>query len=169
VKFFLIGAEIATLWQIQRGYFAMGHRVVIFLRSAAVGGFWVRHFADSASQTVFSVLFADPNSLVTARLYIVVKCVYLAQLIWDLDSVRGDFLSAWAKFVANDGGAVECAKGHCEGGIRLRCGHSACRECFAQQCARAPFCPECGEPVMPTPEFAVFDGEIGLASLFCCI
>jgi hypothetical protein len=166
-KWFPLLFRWVSVFEVQRGVFAMGHRVVVVARSLIVTPFWVSLFAESNSKTILSVIFDDVSDITIAKVYIVAKCVYLAQMLWDFDAIRRQYLISPGRLLGADVEAIDCPRGHRAGG-RLRCGHLVCRECAARELPGCPFCPECGFPAMENPTFALFEGHVSLASMFCC-
>jgi predicted RNA-binding Zn-ribbon protein involved in translation (DUF1610 family) len=137
----------------------MGHHFVVVARSLIVTPFWVSFFAESNTKMVLSVIFDDLSHITVPKVYIVAKYVYLAQILWDFDAIRRQYLLSASRLLGTDMKAVNCPMGHRAGG-KLRCGHLVCRECLARELSESSFCPECGFPAMENPDFALFEGDI---------
>ena len=169
-KLVAVSAGIVKLIQVKRGCFAILHRAIVLLRSFLVTPFWIAYFGDSESICLWEVVFGTHEGFTMVRAYIVLKCIYYSQIIWDLDSVRREFLSCWSNIVSPCGGEEPC--GVCgrqsDDEVALQCGHKLCAECAKAAINRSPFCPMCAKPVMDTPKFAFFDGSVSFSSVFCC-
>ena len=90
-KIIAVTTGLIRLLTVKRGCFAILHRVLVLLRSLWVTPYWVAYFSDSTTLSMWSVVFGSHSGFLLVRAYVVLKCVYCSQLIWDLDSVRRGF------------------------------------------------------------------------------
>lgn len=172
-KMLVIGAGFINGFQVNRGVLALMHRLSRIVGSMLVMPLWTRYFMGSATATVASVLF-DERDVTPGKMYVVLKCVYHARLIWNFALVHEEFVNGWNEVFTPSSPSKERSVCSLDGQstdspVVLRCGHTLCYRCAESTITVRPFCPVCKKPPIANPKAALFDSSVSFSSMFCCV
>ncbi|EAY04304.1 hypothetical protein TVAG_250640 [Trichomonas vaginalis G3] len=148
------------------GFYGIIYRFIFIVRTVAVTKNWIVYFTESVNMTMTDVILSKHLSI--ASLYVAIKSVFIAGLIWD-------FHSCWKQYKHVMKHAISESSGICSfcqtapATISLLCSHKVCQTCYKSQIYKAPYCKTCQTEIVPTLQFAFTDGYSSISSIFCCL
>lgn len=178
-KAMILSMNLVGYINVKRGIFAFAHRIAVLLRSFLVTKYWLKYFSDSQDATFFAIVFSNDFSL--SQIYLIVKFLFIAQLIWDFDGIRRAYLASFSTIyhIPDPDRIDECLicqstnvnlnpnKNH-QQIVELRCCHQFCYSCISKALNEKPFCPICLSAPIDVPKFSYYDGFFSFSSIFCC-
>ena len=166
LRLFLLGTNLLDLVRFECGLFGLIYRFLFVVRTFIVTNSWIQYFAEDEEITFMSVL--QSQKLTLPGIYVAVKALFIAILIWDLETSRCRYKTVYKRsFMKTKGKCDGCGNDNAE--IMLMCGHKFCCYCKRSKINKCPFCPVCHKEVHPPVRFAYTDGYSSVASIFCCV
>ena len=165
LRFFLLSLHLMDFIKFQCGLFGLLYRFLFVVRTLIVTGPWIKYFAEDENITFLAVL--SNNRITLPGVYVAVKALFVAILIWDLETSRCRYKAAYKKSFIKTKGVCEICMNQCD--FELHCKHKFCSSCRRTKLSKYPFCPICGKEVHSTVRFAYTDGYSSVASIFCCV
>ena len=164
LKCILLGSKIITFKFTRRGFFGFFQRVFILIRSFAVSLRWICYFCDIWPIPSILTIIAYPKTF-WCCVYIVLKCILLLWLLWDLVSTIRDYnVNSKVAFqpappeLVNDP-CIICTLWPKEP-VMLSCGHIFCYECAYRWLMSNPTCPLCRHSIAERKNIEFADGSM---------
>lgn len=164
-KLLCLSLNILDLIAFKSGKFGILYRLFFIIRTVSVTTNWIKYFTENVDTEFLDVVFSKQISI--ASFYVAVKSVFIAGLIWDLQSCYKQYKRVMKKAFSE----VEepCSQCDAQTSLKLLCTHNLCLNCLKMQACKAPYCKVCQSELIPTMQFAFTDGYTSISSIFCCL
>ena len=107
IRLFLISTRLLDLVRFECGLFGLIYRFLFIVRTFIVTNSWIQYFAEDESITFMTVLRRD--TLTLPGVYVAVKALFIAILVWDLETTREKYRDAYKKsFIKTKGKCNLC-------------------------------------------------------------
>ncbi|EAY01192.1 hypothetical protein TVAG_412210 [Trichomonas vaginalis G3] len=169
LKCFLVGTKMVSFKYIRRGFFGVFERFFVLLRGVLCTFRWLCYFSNIWPIPTLMNFIARPKTT-SCYIYIVMKCILLLWLLWDLAfSIQKYRVNSIVAVKAADpekvvNECVICLNMPVEP-VQLSCSHIFCYECAIRWLSLHPTCPMCAQPIAEQKYIEFSDGHIPLAAL----